>query len=219
MPFWDWRKSDPAPAPAPATASTLAAAPAPAVATVVATPAPPPGTPREKVPPVPQDFPQLRTLSDTEVQHLQTGQQLLDDFLLDLDPMVKRLLDRSKEVREGHCQIARKIMERSAEFEQLEARVAQSAQAMRQRRAPFEAIVRRREEVLSRRSPAVLGRRLQDEAHAIEMQAEDALQDALSRPGPLEGAALAQLKSGFLEKKAAKHRHLALKEALEHGRR
>lgn len=228
MPFWDWRRSTPEPAPQPATAvlvtpsrslpaatASAAAAASPGLYPAVAGP---PVSKREQVPEVPHAFSKLMAMDEKQLQDLQGGALLLDDWLTETHLVVQTSLGRATGVREENCVLAQKIMKHQTEFEEIASRCRQSHEVMQQQRAPFEVLVRRKAALLAQRSPQLLAKELARRAEEVDQAAEDLLEKVLQPSGPMDAQAMADFRKTFTEQKAGKHWRLALKQGVENGR-
>lgn len=164
----------------------------------------------------PESFPLLRQLSDADLQVLEANSTAIDDWILDLAE-VKCFSQRVKDLRQENVKLAEEILLKEQELNHVTAQRSEALREEEESRKVVEALGAKRDEILNQRSPQQLAEALLAKAHAADAEAERTLQEALSAPGSMDAAQLAQFRLRFVQQKAEKHWRLAMKEALLNG--
>uniref|UniRef100_A0A6U6RHA3 VPS37 C-terminal domain-containing protein n=1 Tax=Zooxanthella nutricula TaxID=1333877 RepID=A0A6U6RHA3_9DINO len=209
--FWRSREPEETPAPRPAPtavpvvqATPLQQAPAPTRT---------PGTPRERPPAVPDTFPDLNSLGESELQHMHQSELLLSDFVL-ARPPVAAIATRVKDLREENNKLAKDLLAKETAFQGASTRVAAGRVALEAKRSSVEALAARKEVLLAKHTPQVMGTGLAQRAQEADQQAEDTLNGALASGDTMDAASLSNFRQKFTQQKMDKHWRLALKESL-----
>lgn len=188
---------------------TLPAAAAASTSTCGSAPQPSLG----QVPLAPEQFPELEKLEEDYLQALQANLQSLEDWITE-HPKAQDCHQYLKDIRAQNCRLSRLMLEKRKEIEQEEYLVSKSRFGVDLKRDAVRSLQREQAEALTRRrhAPQQLGQRLSGEAAAADAGAEALLEKALATEVTMGGAALAQFRQQYLEKKMEKHRKLALRE-------
>lgn len=179
----------------------------------VAPPVSSPAAPKVSVKSLPETLPQLRSLTDNELQYLQANPLALDDWLLDL-PQAREATEMARELREANSGLARDILSRETAVDDAASKCEQSRIARERQQAVVDELTAQRDEMAGRRAPeralAVLAARAQQS----DAEAEAVLQEALNTPGAMDASGLAAFKQRYVGLKTEKHMRLATQERL-----
>lgn len=174
-----------------------------------------PQEPEEKLDEVPQPpnlNDELCKLKEKELEYMQANSLAVSDWIMTLDDS-QVVLKRNAEVHQDVKQLAISLLQKKEKFEESHALLTAVDKRREDRRKSVEALMRERDAIMSNHSPEQLAATLAERAAAIDMEAEDDLSQAIDGR-TMDSEALSVFRQAFLEKKALKHKRLAMKERI-----
>jgi len=172
-----------------------------------------PEEPRDSMPSPPQNLlDELCKLKEDELGYMEAEPISVTDWVMTLNDS-KEVVNRNAQVHQDVKELAESLLQKKERYEESHALLELASREREQRRASVEALIRERDAIMSSHSPEQLGNTLVERARSVDMDAEGLLEQGLEGKF-MDTDALSAFRQSFCEKKALKHRRLALKERL-----
>jgi len=124
------------------------------------------------LPPIPNDFDELKALDVEELKELQNSKAAFDKFFNNLD-IVKSPSQIRDDMKASNIEQAKKNISYEDILNKLQKEVAELQEEALDRRQVFEELAKRQEKALERYDPLVLAGTLEENAEEVDMNSED----------------------------------------------